>query len=124
MIRRLRANLLDELQKPYVVTAKAKGLPRARALIKYPLRMALNPFIADIGNMLPEFISGAALVSVVLSLPTTGPVLVRALQVQDMYLAGSFLMLEAFLVVLGVLVSDLLLALLDPRIRFGAGQER
>ena len=124
MIRRLRANLLDELQKPYVVTAKAKGLPRRRALIKYPLRMSLNPFIADVGNLLPDLISGAALVSVVLSLPTTGPVLVRALQTQDMYLAGSFLMLEAFLVVLGVLVSDLLLALLDPRIRFGAGQER
>jgi peptide/nickel transport system permease protein len=124
MIRRLRANLLDELQKPYVVTAKAKGLPPGRALVKYPLRMALNPFIADIGNLLPEFISGSALVSVVLSLPTTGPILVRALQTQDMYLAGSFLMLESFLVVIGVLVSDLLLAWLDPRIRFGGGQGR
>jgi peptide/nickel transport system permease protein len=86
--------------------------------------MAINPFIADIGNLLPEFISGAALVSVVLSLPTTGPVLVRALQTQDMYLAGSFLMLEAVLVVIGVLISDLLLAWLDPRIRFGGGQTR
>ena len=124
MIRRLRANLLDELQKPYVVTARAKGLPRGRALVKYPLRMALNPFIADIGNLLPEFISGSALVAVVLSLPTTGPVLVRALQTQDMYLAGSFLMLESFLVVIGVLVSDLLLAWLDPRIRFGRGGGR
>ncbi|MFO1067386.1 MAG: ABC transporter permease [Geminicoccaceae bacterium] len=124
MIRRLRANLLDELQKPYVVTAKAKGLPPGKALVKYPLRMALNPFIADIGNLLPEFISGSALVSVVLSLPTTGPVLVRALQTQDMYLAGSFLMLESFLVVVGVLVSDLLLAWLDPRIRFGGGHGR
>ena len=124
MIRRLRANLMDELQKPYYVTAKAKGLPPGRALVKYPLRMALNPFVADIGNLLPEFISGSALVSVVLSLPTTGPILVRALQVQDMYLAGSFLMLESFLVVLGVLVSDLLLAWLDPRIRFGGGQNR
>ncbi len=124
MIRRLRANLMDELKKPYVVTAKAKGLPPGRALVKYPLRMALNPFVADLGNLLPEFISGSALVSVVLSLPTTGPVLVRALQTQDMYLAGSFLMLEAFLVVIGVLVSDLLLAALDPRIRFGAGQTR
>ena len=124
MIRRLRANLLDELQKPYVVTAKAKGLPPGRALVKYPLRMALNPFIADIGNLLPEFISGSALVSVVLSLPTTGPILVRALQTQDMYLAGSFLMLESFLVVIGVLVSHLLLAWLDPRIRFGGGQGR
>ena len=124
MIRRIRANLLDELQKPYYVTAKAKGLPPGRALVKYPLRMALNPFIADIGNLLPEFISGSALVSVVLSLPTTGPILVRALQTQDMYLAGSFLMLESFLVVIGVLVSDLLLAWLDPRIRFGGGQAR
>jgi peptide/nickel transport system permease protein len=124
MIRRLRANLLDELRKPYVVTARAKGLKPGRALVKYPLRMAINPFIADIGNLLPEFISGAALVSVVLSLPTTGPVLVRALQTQDMYLAGSFLMLEAVLVVIGVLISDLLLAWLDPRIRFGGGQTR
>jgi peptide/nickel transport system permease protein len=124
MIRRLRANLLDELQKPYVVTARAKGLPPGRALVKYPLRMALNPFIADIGSLLPEFISGSALVAVVLSLPTTGPVLVRALQTQDMYLAGSFLMLESFLVVIGVLISDLLLAWLDPRIRFGGGQTR
>ncbi len=124
MIRRLRANLLDELQKPYVITAYAKGLSPRRALVKYPLRMALNPFIADIGNLLPEFISGSALVSVVLSLPTTGPLLVRALQTQDMYLAGSFLMLESFLVVLGVLISDLALAWLDPRIRFGRGMAR
>ena len=124
MIRRLRANLMDELQKPYYVTAKAKGLPPGRALVKYPLRMSLNPFIADIGNLLPDLISGSALVAVVLSLPTTGPVLVRALQSQDMYLAGSFLMLESFLVVIGVLISDLLLAWLDPRIRFGGGQSR
>jgi peptide/nickel transport system permease protein len=124
MIRRLRANLLDELRKPYVVTARAKGLPPHKVLLKYPLRMALNPFVADIGNVLPEMISGAALVSVVLSLPTNGPVLVRALQSQDMYLAGSMLMLEAMLVVVGVLISDLLLAWLDPRIRFGAGQAR
>ncbi len=118
MIRRLRANLLDELQKPYVTTAKAKGLPPGRALVKYPLRMALNPFIADIGNLLPQVISGAAVVSIVLSLPTTGPMLLRALQTQDMYLAGSFLMLLALLTVIGVLLSDLALAALDPRIRF------
>ena len=118
-IRRMPANLLDELAKPYVVTARAKGVPRWRAILKYPLRTALVPFVADIGNLLPEFISGAALVSVVLSLPTTGPVLVRALQTQDMYLAGSFLMLEAVLVVLGMLLSDILLALVDPRVRFG-----
>jgi peptide/nickel transport system permease protein len=124
MIRRLRANLLDELKKPYVTTALAKGLPYRRALIKYPLRVSLIPFVADIGNLLPEFISGAALVSVVLSLPTTGPMLVRALQTQDMYLAGSFLMLEATLVVIGTLVSDILLGFLDPRIRLGGGAER
>ncbi|NJO85921.1 MAG: ABC transporter permease, partial [Synechococcaceae cyanobacterium RM1_1_27] len=124
MIRRLRANLLDELQKPYVVTAKAKGLHPLRALFKYPLRMALNPFIADIGNLLPQVISGAAVVSIVLSLPTTGPMLLRALQTQDMYLAGSFLMLLAMLTVIGMLVSDLLLAVLDPRIRFEGGRTR
>jgi peptide/nickel transport system permease protein len=124
MIRRLRANLLDELQKPYVVTAKAKGLPPFRALCKYPLRMSLNPFIADIGNLLPSVISGAAVVSIVLSLPTTGPMLLRALQTQDMYLAGSFLMLLAFLTVIGVLLSDIALAFLDPRIRFEGGPTR
>jgi peptide/nickel transport system permease protein len=124
MIRRLRANLLDELQKQYVVTARAKGMPPLRALFKYPLRMSLNPFIADIGNLLPQVISGAAIVSVVLSLPTTGPMLLNALRTQDMYLAGSFLMCLAFLTVIGVLVSDILLALLDPRIRLGGGASR
>jgi len=119
MIRRLRANLLDELDQQYVVTARAKGLSPFRALVKYPLRMALNPFIADIGNLLPQIISGAAIVSVVLSLPTTGPMLLRALQSQDMYLAGSFLMMLAMLTVVGTLLSDLALAVLDPRIRFG-----
>jgi peptide/nickel transport system permease protein len=121
MIRRLRANLLDELQKQYVVTARAKGLSPLKVLLKYPLRMAINPFIADIGNVLPQLISGAVLVSVVLSLETTGPMLVRALQSQDMYLAGSFLMFEASLVVIGVFLSDLALAALDPRIRLGGG---
>jgi peptide/nickel transport system permease protein len=121
MIRRLRANLLDELQKQYVVTGRAKGLPPGRLLFKYPLRMALNPFIADIGSLLPSLISGAAIVSVVLSLPTNGPMLLRALQSQDMYLAGSFLMIEALLVVIGVFLSDLALAALDPRIRLHGG---
>ncbi len=124
MIRRLRANLLDELQKQYVVTARAKGLPPRRLLFKYPLRMALNPFIADIGSLLPSLISGAAIVSVVLSLPTNGPMLLRALQSQDMYLAGSFLMIEALLVVVGVFLSDLALAALDPRIRLHGGATR
>ena len=124
MIRRLRANLLDELSKPYVITARAKGLPPLRALLKYPLRSALNPFVADIGNMLPQIVSGAAIVSVVLSLPTTGPMLLSALQSQDMYLAGSFLMFLAALTVMGTLISDLALAVLDPRIRLNKGLQR
>ncbi len=117
MIRRLRANLLDELQKQYVVTGRAKGLSPFKLLVKYPLRMALNFFISDIGAVLPSIISGAEIVAVVLSLPTTGPMLLSALQSQDMYLAGSFLMFLASLTVVGVLVSDLALAVLDPRIR-------
>ncbi len=117
MIRRLRANLLDELQKQYVDTGRAKGLPEGRLLRKYPLRMALNPFIADIGSLLPQIISGSVIVSFVMSLPTTGPMLLDALQSQDMYLAGSFLMFLALLVVVGMFLSDILLAILDPRIR-------
>ena len=124
MIRRLRANLLDELHKPYVVTARAKGLPPGRALVKYPLRVALNPFVSDIGNLLPQIVSGAAVVSVVMSLPTTGPMLLQALRSQDMYLAGSFLMFLAVLTVVGVFLSDLALAALDPRIRLGEGASR
>jgi peptide/nickel transport system permease protein len=124
MIRRLRANLLDELHKQYVVTARAKGLPPFRALMKYPLRMALNPFISDIGSLLPHIISGAAVVSVVMSLPTTGPMLLDALRSQDMYLAGSFLMFLASLTVVGVFLSDLALAALDPRIRLRGGVTR
>jgi peptide/nickel transport system permease protein len=119
MIRRLRANLLDELHKQYVVTAKAKGLPPGKALRKYPLRMSLNPFIADIGNLLPDVVSSSVIVSVVLGLETVGPMLLRALETQDTYLAGSFLMFLAVLTVIGMLVSDLALAALDPRIRLG-----
>jgi peptide/nickel transport system permease protein len=117
MIRRLRANLLDELQKQYVMTARAKGLHPFRTLVKYPLRMALNFFVADIGSILPAIISGAEITAIVLSLETTGPMLIKALQSQDMYLAGSFLMFLAFLTVIGVLISDIALAFLDPRIR-------
>lgn len=124
MIRRLRANLLDELQKQYVVTAKAKGLPPTRALLKYPLRMALNFFISDIGSILPAIISGAEITAIVLSLQTTGPLLIKALKAQDMYLAGSFLMVLAFLTVIGVLISDIALAILDPRIRLQGGSTR
>ncbi len=119
MVRRLRANLLDELQKQYVITARAKGLAPGKVLRKYPLRMALNFFISDIGSILPAIISGAEVTAIVLSLETTGPMLIKALQSQDMYLAGSFLMFLAFLTVVGVLVSDIALALLDPRIRLG-----
>ncbi|MDE0992315.1 MAG: ABC transporter permease [Rhodospirillales bacterium] len=124
MIRRLRANLLDELQKQYVVTGRAKGLGELRLLIKYPMRMALNPFIADIGSLLPQVVSGSVIVSAVMSLPTTGPMLLSALQSQDMYLAGSFLMFLAVLTVIGMFVSDVLLAMLDPRIRLDGGVKR
>ncbi|MFT0892143.1 ABC transporter permease [Pseudochelatococcus sp. G4_1912] len=119
MIRRMRANLLDELGKQYYVTARAKGLPPRKALMKYPFRMALNPFIADIGNLLPQLVSGSVLVSLVMSLPTVGPILLSALKTQDQYLAGFILMFVAALTVIGMLISDLLLAWLDPRIRLG-----
>jgi peptide/nickel transport system permease protein len=121
MIRRLRANLLDELSKQYVVTGKAKGLPPLRLLIKYPLRISLNPFIADIGSYLPSLVSSAAVVSIVMNLPTTGPMLIEALKSQDMYLAGSFLMFLSLLTIVGVFISDLALAALDPRIRLEGG---
>lgn len=124
MIRRLRANLLDELNKQYVTTGRAKGLPPLKLLVRYPLRISLNPFIADIGSLLPELISGSVIVSVVMSLPITGPMLLSALRAQDMYLAGSFLMFMAFLTVIGIFISDVLLAFLDPRIRLGAGAEK
>jgi len=124
MIRRVRANLLDELRKPYVTTARAKGISEFRGLIKYPFRMSLNFFIADIGSVLPQVISGAEIVAIVMSLETTGPILIQALQSQDMYLAGSFLMMLGFLTVIGVLISDILLAILDPRIRLQGGVSR
>ena len=122
MIRRMRANLLDELGKQYYVTAKAKGLGPTRALLKYPFRMSLNPFIADIGNLLPHLISGSVLVSLVLSLPTVGPILLSSLKSQDQFLAGFILMFVAVLTVIGMLVSDFLLAWLDPRIRMGGAR--
>ncbi|MCB1549744.1 MAG: ABC transporter permease [Hyphomicrobiaceae bacterium] len=124
LARRLRANLLDELRKPYVETARAKGLSPGKVLVRYPLRAALNFFVSDLGELLPKIISGAEIVAVVLSLPTTGPVLINALQSLDMYLAGAFLMLLAFMTTIGVLVSDLALALLDPRIRLTGGTAR
>lgn len=118
LIRIIRANLLDELRKPYVETARAKGLRYMWLVLKYPVRIALNPFISSIGIILPTIISGEAIVAIVLNLPTTGPLLLRALLSQDMYLAGSFVMLLAIVTVIGMFLSDLLLAWLDPRIRY------
>jgi peptide/nickel transport system permease protein len=118
LIRVMRANLLDELQKPYVITARAKGVGPIKLILKYPVRIALNPFVSTVGWMLPRLFSGSAIAAVVLSLPTTGPLLLRALMSQDMYLAGSFIMLLSALTVIGTLLSDILLALIDPRIRY------
>lgn len=118
LIRIMRANLLDELNKPYVVTARAKGVSEAKLLWKYPVRVALNPFVSTIGWILPTLISGSIIVSVVLNLPTTGPLLLQALVSQDMYLAGSFILILSTLTVIGTLISDILLAWLDPRIRY------
>ena len=119
MMQRLRANMLDELSKPYVETAKAKGMAPTRLLVKYPLRVAFNPFVADIGNLLPAMVSGSVLVSVVLGLQTIGPYLLTALKSQDQFLAGFVLMFVALLTLIGTMISDMLLVLLDPRIRYG-----
>jgi peptide/nickel transport system permease protein len=116
LIRTVRANLLDELNKPYVEAARAKGLTERELIWKYPVRLALNPFVSSVGWALPQLISGATIVSIVLNLPTTGPLLLRALLAQDMYLAGSFVLMLSVLTVVGMLISDILLALLDPRI--------
>jgi len=119
-IRIIRGNLLDELKKPYVTAARAKGLSEARLILKYPVRVAINPLVSTIGWTLPELISGIAITAVVLNLPTSGPLLLSALRSQDMQLAGGFIMLLSFLTVIGTLISDILLAWVDPRIRFGA----
>ncbi len=116
-IRTTRANLLDELGKPYVTTARAKGVRESRLIWKYPVRVALNPFFSTVGWSLASLISGTTLVSMVLNLQTTGPMMLRALMSQDMYLAGSFLLLLSSLTVIGTLLSDILLAVVDPRIR-------
>ena len=121
MIRIMRANLLDELRKPYVTTARAKGVRPMKLLIKYPVRLALNPFVSGIGHLFPQIVSGGAIVAMVLALPTIGPLLLSALFTEDMYLAGSMLMVLSLLGVFGTLVSDLLLLWLDPRIRFQGG---
>ena len=117
LIRVMRANMLDELHRPYVTTARAKGLSEFTLLVKYPMRLALNPFISTIAWLLPNLVSGSIIVAIVLSLPTAGPLLLQSLMSQDMYLAGAFILLICALTVLGSLVSDILLALVDPRIR-------
>ena len=118
LVRIMRANLLDELSKPYVTTARAKGMSEFELLIRYPVRMALNPLISTLGWILPAVISGEIIVSVVMSLPTTWPLLLRALLAQDLYLAGSLILLISVLTIIGTLISDILLALTDPRLRF------
>ncbi len=123
LIRVTRGMMLDELSKQYVITARAKGVEERRLLLKYPIRMAINPLVSTIGWLLPAVISSEIIVSVVLNLPTTGPMLLRALLSQDMYLAGSFLLITSVLTVIGTLLSDILLAILDPRIRFGGVSE-
>ncbi|MDR7378512.1 peptide/nickel transport system permease protein [Rhodoferax ferrireducens] len=117
LIRVMRANMLDELNRPYVTTARAKGLSEFTLLVKYPMRMALNPFISTIAWLLPNLVSGSIIVAIVLSLPTAGPLLLQSLMSQDMYLAGAFILLICVLTVTGSLISDILLALVDPRIR-------
>jgi peptide/nickel transport system permease protein len=117
LIRIMRANLLDELGKPYVVTAMAKGLTGRRLVMKYPVRVAMNPFASSIGFIFPQVVSGTIIVSVVLSLPTVGPLLLSSLQGQDMFLAGAIVLLLGALTIVGTLISDLILMWLDPRIR-------
>ena len=121
LIRVMRANLLDELRKQYVMTARAKGVRYWKLLMRYPVRVALNPLVSTVGWVLPGIVSGATITSVVLGLPTTGPLLLRALMNQDMYLAGSMVMMLSVLTLIGTLISDILLLWLDPRIRYGEG---
>jgi peptide/nickel transport system permease protein len=116
-IRIMRANLLDELRKPYVVTARSKGLSEARVILRYPVRVALNPFASTIGYTLPYIVSGSIIVSLVLGLPTVGPLLLKALIAQDMFLAGTIVLLLGVMTVIGTLISDIVLVLIDPRIR-------
>jgi peptide/nickel transport system permease protein len=119
LIRVMRGNLLDELQKQYVITARAKGLPERTVLFRYPVRIAVNPIISTIGWILPAIVGGEVLVSIVLNIQTLGPVLLQAVRFQDMYLAGSITLILSILTVVGTLIGDILLVWLDPRIRFG-----
>ncbi|MGC8972509.1 MAG: ABC transporter permease [bacterium] len=122
LIRTMRGNLLDELRKQYVITARAKGVPERILIFKYPVRLAVNPLISTIGWMLPSIVSGETLVSIVLNIQTVGPILLGAVMSQDMYLAGSITMLLSFLTMIGTLISDILLAWVDPRIRYGRSE--
>lgn len=122
LVRIMRANLLDELRKPYVVTARARGLPEKRVIMKYPVRAALNPFASTIGYLLPFMVSGVVIISIVLSLDTVGPLLLRSLLSQDMLLGSTIILLVGLLTVVGTLLSDLLLMWIDPRIRLGRGR--
>lgn len=117
-IRIMRANLLDEMEKPYVIVARAKGLPRTRMLYKYPFRMAMNPFIVGLSGVLPGLVSGELMVSITLGIPTLAPVLLQALQMQDVETAGSLVFITSTLSIVGILFSDILLAIVDPRIRY------
>jgi ABC-type dipeptide/oligopeptide/nickel transport system permease component len=119
MIRVMRGNLLDELRKPYVTAARAKGIGPTRLLLKYPVRLALNPFVSGLGETFPQLVSGGAIVAIVLGLPMVGPMLLQGLMTEDLYLAGSMLLVLSLLGMVGTLVSDLLLLWLDPRIRMG-----
>ena len=118
--RIVRANLLDELNKPYVETARAKGLPEWKVILKYPVRLAMNPFVSTAGLELPNLISGSLIVATVMSLPTIGPLLLRALLAQDTFMAGGIILILSALTMVGVLISDIILAQMDPRIRMGA----
>jgi len=121
IIRVMRGCLLDEIQKQYVITARAKGVEERALLFKYPVRMAINPIISTVGWILPSIFSGAIITAIVLGLPTIGPLLYKALLSQDMYLAGSIIMILGALTIIGILISDILLAYLDPRIRYEKG---
>lgn len=120
LIRQMRANVMDELNRPYVEAARAQGLPEWRVILRYPVRVAFNPFLSTIGNTLPELFSGAVTTAIVLNLPLAGPMLLKALLSQDMYLAGSYIFLLSVFTLIGTLISDILLAIFDPRIEFGA----
>jgi peptide/nickel transport system permease protein len=121
LIRIMRANTLDELHKPYVLAARARGIPEGKMILEYPVRVALNPFVSTVGYALPELVGGGLIIAVVLSLQTAGPLFLRSLQSRDIYLSGAFVLLLSSLTVIGTLISDLLLAWLDPRIRYGQG---